>query len=93
MKKWLYVLLALIYTLFPYDLLPDFITGLGWVDDLIVWGLLLRFLYLQYNKTRPGEPDGTTTFPKDKNKNKETFKNDETHVPPIDLRVAILISY
>ena len=77
MKKWLYVLLALIYTLFPYDLLPDFITGLGWVDDLIVLGLLLRFLYLQYDKTRPGEPVGSTTFPKDKNESKESVTNDE----------------
>ena len=77
MKKWLYVLLALIYTLFPYDLLPDFITGLGWVDDLIVLGFLLRFLYLLYGKKRPGERVGTTTFPKDKSESKESEKNDE----------------
>ncbi len=50
--KWIYVLLAVLYTLFPYDLLPDFIAGLGWVDDLIVLGFLLRFLYLQLGKAR-----------------------------------------
>lgn len=50
--KWIYVLLALLYTAFPYDLLPDFLTGLGWVDDLIVLGFLLRFLYLQFGRAR-----------------------------------------
>lgn len=57
--KWIYILLAILYTLFPYDLLPDFITGLGWVDDLIVLGFLARFLYLQLGKARRDENIGT----------------------------------
>jgi DnaJ like chaperone protein len=57
--KWLYILLALLYTLFPYDLLPDFLTGLGWVDDLIVLGFLVRFLYLQWGKARSAGHTGT----------------------------------
>ena len=56
--KWVYVLLALLYTAFPYDLLPDFLTGIGWVDDLVVLGFLLRFLYLQFGRTRRGGQDG-----------------------------------
>lgn len=77
MKKWLYVLLALLYIVFPYDLLPDFITGLGWVDDLIVLGLLLRFLYSQLNKRRRDEPIGTTAFPKGKKERGASAADDE----------------
>lgn len=62
--KWLYVVLAIIYTLFPYDLLPDFLAGIGWVDDLIVIGLLLRFLYLQLGRSFHANPSGSTEYRK-----------------------------
>jgi DnaJ like chaperone protein len=60
--KWLYVVFAIIYSLFPYDLLPDFIAGLGWVDDLIVIALVLRFLYLQLYKPHHTKSDSTTEY-------------------------------
>ena len=34
-------LLALIYVLWPFDLIPDAIPVLGWLDDLVVGPLLL----------------------------------------------------
>ena len=40
----LVVLFALVYTFWPGDLLPDFIVGLGWIDDLAVWGMVLHYL-------------------------------------------------
>lgn len=48
--KYLYILLALLYALSPFDLLPDFFAGWGWLDDLIILGLLVRYLYLQKQK-------------------------------------------
>jgi hypothetical protein len=38
------VLLTILYTVSPYDVLPDFILGWGWIDDLIVLWFLWRFL-------------------------------------------------
>jgi hypothetical protein len=38
------VLLAVLYIVSPYDILPDFILGWGWIDDLIVLWFLWRFL-------------------------------------------------
>ena len=37
MKYLIYVILIL-YIISPYDLLPDFFVGLGWIDDLILLG-------------------------------------------------------
>jgi DnaJ like chaperone protein len=48
--KILFIILAIIYSLFPYDILPDFLVGWGWLDDLVIWGFLLRYLYAQKKK-------------------------------------------
>jgi len=43
--KILLIILALLYVLSPYDIFPDFFAiGWGWIDDLIVLGLLWRYL-------------------------------------------------
>jgi len=49
--KILLSLLGLSYLISPYDLLPDIFVGVGWIDDLIVLGLLWWYLYV-YRKRR-----------------------------------------
>ncbi len=43
--KWVLIILALLYVLNPFDLLPDMLVGAGWLDDLAVLGLLGYWLY------------------------------------------------
>lgn len=43
-RKILPVLLVALYFLSPIDLIPDFFVGLGWIDDLLLVGLLIWFL-------------------------------------------------
>jgi DnaJ like chaperone protein len=50
MWKVIFLILAGLYTLNPYDLLPDFMIGWGWIDDLIIWGLVWRYLASQKKK-------------------------------------------
>ncbi len=45
MLKTIFIILALAYVAFPRDLLPDWLIGLGWIDDLIVLYLLWRFFF------------------------------------------------
>lgn len=50
MWKIIFLILAVLYTLNPYDILPDLMVGWGWLDDLIIWILLWRFLASRRNK-------------------------------------------
>ena len=61
--KVLFTILAIIYTLSPYDILPDVIVGWGWLDDLAILYLLWRFFYAA-RRMGPGtgrydQPDGS----------------------------------
>jgi len=51
-----YLIGALIYVLFPRDLVPDMLTGWGWLDDLIVVYLLWR----AYRRRMQPRQDGQT---------------------------------
>ena len=59
--KIILTLLALLYVLLPYDLLPDFLIGWGWLDDLILLGLLWFYVYAPLRK-RAGSQSGPTGF-------------------------------
>ena len=62
MMKVLLSVLGIAYLVSPYDLFPDFFVGVGWLDDLIVLGVLWWYLYvykrrqLGYQRDRRG-PD------------------------------------
>lgn len=44
LRRILPILAALLYVISPVDVVPDFFPGLGWVDDLLVLGLLAWYL-------------------------------------------------
>jgi DnaJ like chaperone protein len=44
------IILALLYALNPFDILPDLMVGWGWLDDIVIMGLLLRYLHAQKKK-------------------------------------------
>ena len=37
------IILAVAYSLWPFDLLSDMAVGVGWLDDIALWGLLWWF--------------------------------------------------
>ncbi|MFZ0451645.1 MAG: DnaJ domain-containing protein [Desulfatiglandaceae bacterium] len=45
------IILAVLYVLSPYDILPDWLVGFGWIDDLAVLGLVWWYIY-RYSKRR-----------------------------------------
>jgi DnaJ like chaperone protein len=46
----LLISLAVLYILSPYDLLPDFMIGWGWIDDIVILGFLVRYFYNRKKK-------------------------------------------
>ena len=45
MIKIIIIILVILYALNPYDIVPDLFLGWGWLDDLVIIGLLWRYLY------------------------------------------------
>ncbi|MFZ1200683.1 MAG: DnaJ domain-containing protein, partial [Desulfobacterales bacterium] len=52
-----------LYIFFPYDLLPDFLGAWGRLDDLVVLGFLLRFLFAQQKKSQTAGQTRTRPAP------------------------------
>jgi uncharacterized membrane protein YkvA (DUF1232 family) len=56
-KKYLPWLLILLYLISPFDIVPDFVIGLGWLDDLallafvILWTTKWKNIYNSRKKT------------------------------------------
>ncbi|MGD9364065.1 MAG: DnaJ domain-containing protein [Desulfobacteraceae bacterium] len=53
--KWIWIILALIYLLSPWDLIPG-LHALGWLDDLVIIALLFRYLSKIGQFRTPGPP-------------------------------------
>jgi len=68
--RYLIYLLPILYVLSPYDFLPDFMVGLGWVDDLIILGLLCGYHFVYRKKTQPG-PQTQRTYQYSKKQNQQ----------------------
>jgi DnaJ like chaperone protein len=55
MRLWIFLLLIL-YLLSPFDLVPDFLFGPGWLDDLSLVGIFAYYyLYWKRKDTATGE--------------------------------------
>ena len=49
---------ALVYVLCPIDLIPDFLPGIGYVDDAGVMALCLKLVQADINRYRDWKEDG-----------------------------------
>ena len=60
LRKILPILFVVAYFLSPFDLIPDFLIGPGWIDDILLVGLLIWFLSGRSVPLfgRFGSPDG-----------------------------------
>jgi uncharacterized membrane protein YkvA (DUF1232 family) len=51
MFKIILIIGVIIYALSPYDIIPDFLFGWGWMDDIVIVGLLWRYLNRTIQRT------------------------------------------
>jgi len=57
-KQFIPWIIGILYFLLPYDAIPDFFVGPGWLDDLAVLGLA----YWWYHRMRRARGTGTTYY-------------------------------
>lgn len=55
--RYLLLIGALLYLLFPRDLIPDYFVGWGWIDDLVI----LSLAWLYFRRHAPGRQTGGHT--------------------------------
>jgi DnaJ like chaperone protein len=60
MFKMILIILAILYALNPYDIFPDLMIGWGWLDDLVILGILGRYLYSQKKKREASQQFNTS---------------------------------
>jgi len=53
LRRFLPILIALLYVISPVDAIPDLVPGLGWLDDLIVLGILAWVLIARQRGRSP----------------------------------------
>ena len=86
-SKYLPWLIALLYFISPYDLLPDFIFGPGWLDDLGVlalawwWATKYRSTY----QTRSGPWTGQTARQKASRANRQSEEEPYRDADPYEI--------
>jgi len=73
--RYLIYLLPILYVLSPYDFVPDFMVGLGWVDDLIVLAFLSWYHFVYRRKIRAG-PTTQREYQDFKKENLRGFRKD-----------------
>lgn len=60
MWKFVLTLLGLLYILSPFDILPDWFIGWGWLDDGVIAILLGRFLLERFRNSGTANPSART---------------------------------
>lgn len=70
--------LALVYAVFPFDFLPDLLVGWGWLDDIIVLGLVG---YLYFWRTKKAAGSWQTGGPKASEESRGRTGPSASHAP------------
>ena len=95
--KIILIILAILYLISPYDILPDFIVGWGWLDDLGILGLLIRYFYLLKRKQaykderfqqtgQPFEKNGGQRFSQERTSDSNTqFETNQSLKDPFEI--------
>jgi uncharacterized membrane protein YkvA (DUF1232 family) len=79
--KWLLIILALVYFISPYDLIPGF-SAVSWLDDIVI--LILLFRYLAKIKSDPRKASDSFKTHRDRQHARQSHDTDasESQKPP-----------
>jgi uncharacterized membrane protein YkvA (DUF1232 family) len=49
---WIFLIIGIVYWINPFDFIPDFFVGIGWLDELILFVVLYYTYRWIYRKKR-----------------------------------------
>ncbi len=73
---------ALLYVFFPFDVVPDFLVGWGWLDDLIVVYMLWSYYRRLSQRRRPGNRTEQTRDTDNDRQHRDTDSDSQDHIDP-----------
>jgi len=83
MQKVLFIALGILYVLFPYDLLPDFLVGWGWLDDLAIVIIVWRYMSRLASRHETYQQTQRKSFSQNSEKRKESCNDSRFDEPPV----------
>lgn len=86
--KWLFAVLALFYALSPYDLFPDLIVGWGWLDDIILLGLIWHLFFRRQGSLSDQPPSENNQESGKARDHSQQFASDQMRDPHAVLGVS-----
>jgi uncharacterized membrane protein YkvA (DUF1232 family) len=87
-KTILYTIVAVVYFVTPTDFVPDFILGLGFIDDMAVVSWVLNMIRDDVNKFKDWEKKINKKRSSKKSKEKNHNINEELSSSPVELKRA-----
>ena len=87
-KKYLPIIIGFLYIVNPFDLVPDFMPGAGWIDDLSVLVLILWWLSQKNrmkNFQRAGNRSSNSSSTNTKNEQKEADSSKRREEDPYNI--------
>ena len=85
--KYLIYLVLILYVISPYDILPDFFAGLGWIDDLIILGVLYWYHFI-YRRGKMRAQSKQTYYQEGEGTKREYYQEEQQQKAQTDRRFS-----
>jgi len=85
--KYLIYLILILYVISPYDILPDFFAGLGWIDDLIILGVLYWYHFI-YRRAKMRSQFEQAYYRKGEGTKREYYQEEQQQKAQTDRRFS-----
>ena len=85
--RFLIYLVLILYVISPYDILPDFFAGLGWIDDLIILGVLYWYHFI-YRRGKMRAQSEQTYYQEGEGTKREYYQEEQQQKAQTDRRFS-----
>ena len=85
--RFLIYLVLILYVISPYDIVPDFFAGLGWIDDLIILGVLYWYHFI-YRRAKMRAQSERAYYQEGEGTKREYYQDEQRQKAQTDRRFS-----